>query len=98
MANITTFTSENQPIKKGRKKGVKNRNNQEIRNFIQLIINNNLEKLEDDLNTLSPFNRLNMMEKLLKYVLPVLTKNDNINENKDVKIVVEYVDYSKKED
>lgn len=78
---------------KGRKKGVKNRSTEEIRTFIQSVVNNNLVHLEDDLMAMNATNRWVILDKLTKYFLPALTKNDNNNVNSgEVKIVVEYID------
>ena len=92
--NKTSFTKDTAP-KQGRKKGAKNRSTEEIRNFIQSIVNNNLSNLEDDLERMNPTNRWVIIDKLTKYFLPALTKNDNNNMNSDVKISVEFVDGEK---
>lgn len=77
----------------GRKKGSKNRSTEEIRTFLQAIVNNNLSNLEADLVKMNPTNRWVIIDKLTKYFLPALTKNDN-NTTLDggIKIVVEYKD------
>lgn len=90
--NQTSFTKETAP-KQGRKKGVKNRSTEEIRTFIQSIVNNNLANLEADLEQMNATNRWIIIDKLTKYFLPALTKNDNNNMNGgEVKIQVEYID------
>ena len=75
----------------GRKKGVKNRTTAEIRQHIQTVIDAQYNKLESDLDSLSPFQRVMMVEKLTKYFLPALNKNDDtVNHSGEIKIIVEY--------
>ena len=61
----------------GRPKGTKNRTTTEIRNHIQTVLDGQYEKLESDLNGMNPFQRVMMVEKLTKFFLPALAKNDN---------------------
>lgn len=83
----------------GRKKGVKNRTTAEIRQHIQTVIDGQYDKLEADLNSLSPFQRVMMVEKLTKYFLPALNKNDDsINHSGEIKIIVEYGSDDKESD
>lgn len=75
----------------GRKKGSKNRSTEEIRTFLQAIVNNNLSNLEADLVKMNPTNRWVIIDKLTKYFLPALTKNDNNNSNTgEITIKIEY--------
>lgn len=78
---------------KGRPKGVPNRSTEEIRNFIQMVVDKNLDNLEMDLMMMNPTNRWIVLDKITKYFLPALTKNDNNNINSgEVTIVVKYDD------
>lgn len=56
----------------GRPKGSANRNTTDIRNNFKLLIENNLDKLQSDLNQLEPRDRLKMMIDLSKFILPTL--------------------------
>lgn len=57
------------------------------------MVDNNLARLEEDLNQMSPKNRWDVLEKISKYFLPALSKNDNTNNTTgEVTIKVEYVD------
>ena len=77
----------------GRKPGSKNRTTEEIRQFIQRVVDSNLDGLEDDLLCMSPTNRWIILDKISKCFLPALTKNQNDNNNTgEMKITVEYVD------
>ena len=58
----------------GRKKGVPNKTTEELRQFVALLIENNMEQLQEDFSSLEPFQRLTMVERFLKYVLPPITK------------------------
>jgi len=59
----------------GRPKGARNKITTEVKQKIDQIINNNIEKFESDLEDLEPKDRLMIMTRLLEYVLP---KNRNI--------------------
>lgn len=90
--NKTSFTKESAP-KNGRPKGAKNRTTAETRQLIQDIVNQNLDNLETDLLNMSPTNRWMVLEKLTKYFLPALSKNDNNNVNSgQIKFVLEFPD------
>lgn len=91
--NGKTFSSEYQPAKRGRNKGSKNRTTDEIRSFIQNVVSNNLDHLEEDLEKMNPRDRWTIIEKVIKYFLPALQKNDNNNMNSgEITIKVKYDD------
>ncbi len=56
---------------KGRPKGSKNRATTDLRLFIKDFLEHNVDTLEKDFKKLSPKDRLNLLEKLLKYAIPV---------------------------
>lgn len=60
----------------GRKKGSVNIATKNIRNAVECIVNDNLEKLKDDINELSPKDRINALTNLIGYVLPKLKSID----------------------
>lgn len=62
----------------GRKKGSVNIATKNIRNAVECIVNDNLEKLKDDINELSPKDRINALTNLIGYVLPKLKQIDSI--------------------
>lgn len=75
----------------GRPKGSKNRTTEEIRTFIQMIVDKNLDNLEADLERMNPTNRWIIIDKISKYFMPTLSKNDNNNFNTgDITIKVKY--------
>lgn len=91
MANKATQFKKGKPKTGGRKKNTPNRTTAETRELIQKIVNQNLDSLEDDLLMMNATNRWMVLEKLTKYFLPALSKNDNNNVNSGaMKIVVEY--------
>ena len=55
---------------KGRPKGAANKDNQNLKEFVEYLLNSKREKLEKDFDTLKPYERLKMFERLLAYVLP----------------------------
>lgn len=77
----------------GRPKGSKNRTTEELRMMLKQIIDDNLDDLYDDIRKMKPIPRAMILEKLIKYNIPALTKNDNLNNNSgEIKITVEYTD------
>lgn len=77
----------------GRPQGAKNKVTQEILDhFLQILHHYNQPwRLQEDLDAMNAFNRRRTLEGLTKYILPALSKNDNINTTDgQVKIIVEY--------
>jgi hypothetical protein len=58
----------------GRPKGAPNKVTSTIRNWIVELINNNRDKLQEDLMQLDAKERLLMIEKLLPYIMPKAEK------------------------
>ena len=56
----------------GREKGTPNRTTAEIRDKFQILLSDNLDKLQDDLDKLDPEERLKILLQLSKFVLPTL--------------------------
>jgi len=54
----------------GRAKGTPNKLSLDIREYIKMIIDNNIKKAQADLDSLEPKDRLIILEKLLQYVIP----------------------------
>ena len=73
--------------RKGRKAGAKGKLTGDLRNKVNQIIENNIETIQQDIDSLEPRDRLMIIEKLLKYTLPTLqsveSKTDlsNLTEN-----------------
>jgi hypothetical protein len=77
----------------GRPKGVPNKSTRETRDWLQKLIDKNRSQVEKDLKKLDPMQRLQIIEKLLNYVVPKAT-NVNIDfsqlsETEINKIIVE---------
>lgn len=68
----------------GRPKGTPNKITTDLREFIRLLLSDNLEQLRADFEQLEGKDRLIIMERLLSYVLPKLN-NMVINEDVDKK-------------
>lgn len=60
----------------GRPKGSKNRDNKKLREFIEEIVNDRTQ-IQKDLKALEPLERLQIIEKLMGYVLPKLRSVEN---------------------
>jgi hypothetical protein len=87
------YNKDNQPPNRGRKKGSKNRTTEEMRQFIQDVVDKNFDRLEEDLDIMNPTNRWLVLQKLTNYFMPVLSKNDNTNDNTgEITINVKYKD------
>lgn len=68
----------------GRPKGTPNKITADLREFIGLLLNDNLEQLRADFEKLEGKDRLIVMERLLSYVLPKLS-NVTMNEEPEIK-------------
>lgn len=54
----------------GRQKGTPNKVAASVREWLSTLIDRNRRQIERDLNTLEPRERLQMLEKLMQYVIP----------------------------
>jgi hypothetical protein len=54
----------------GRPLGVPNKITSNLKDRVNLLIENNFDKLQTDLDTIEPKDRLSIMLKLMEYVLP----------------------------
>jgi hypothetical protein len=64
----------------GRSKGTPNRNTNEIREYFKTLINNNLEQINKDIETLEPKERIKTILELSKFVIPTLKTTEIITE------------------
>ncbi|MDD6356696.1 MAG: hypothetical protein PUG15_01180 [Bacteroidales bacterium] len=62
----------------GRPKGTPNKVTATIRQWIVNLINDNREQLEQDFQNLEPKDRLQMLEKLLPYILPKVEQANEV--------------------
>jgi hypothetical protein len=81
----------------GRQKNTPNKTTKELRDKISSIINNNIDKVQTDLDKLEPKDRLNILLQLVKYVTPQLKAMEvettiQDNNNRFNPIVIEYKD------
>lgn len=58
--------------KKSSRAGVPNRATAEVREYFKLLIQGNLERMQSDLDSLEPKDRLQILIQLSKFVLPQL--------------------------
>lgn len=56
----------------GRKKGTFNKTTTDLRQWINLFIEESRQQIKEDWQTLEPKDRIQLFEKLLKYALPTL--------------------------
>ena len=60
----------------GRKKGVPNRSTSEIRDSFQMLLENHIDLLEEDIRSLEPKDRIQLLLSLANYILPKLRSID----------------------
>ncbi len=83
----------------GRPKGSCNKTTAEIREALQLIYSKNLERLQADLDSMTGFQRQQILSRLVDKILPNLQKNEMTGETSQaIKISVEWVGEKKVED
>jgi hypothetical protein len=57
----------------GRVKGTPNKVNTDFKEIITELLNNNIDNIQNDLDSLEPKDRLAFIERLFKYVVPSLS-------------------------
>ena len=73
----------------GRQPGTKNKTTKEIRETFKNLLENNLERIQKDLNELEPKDRIMFLLKLTSFVIPTL-RSVEINEMniKDIEPII----------
>jgi hypothetical protein len=56
----------------GRPKGIQNRNTKQARESFNLLLANNINKIQNDIDLLKPFERVKVILDLAKFVIPQL--------------------------
>jgi hypothetical protein len=75
----------------GRVKGTINKTTPEIREAIQKVMSAKIDELESDLEKMNPFQQWMILEKVAKYFMPALNKNeDTVDHTGEVKITVSF--------
>jgi hypothetical protein len=80
---------KNHSLSTGRPIGSGNKDVSQIREAFQYLIENNLERLQKDLESLDAKDRCKMILGLSSYVLPKLKQIESINENETI-----YIDFT----
>lgn len=62
----------------GRPKGIPNKTTSTVRNWLVQLINDNREQLEQDFKALDPEKRLDLLQKLLPYLMPKVTDDAQV--------------------
>ena len=70
----------------GRPKGSVNKSSNEIRETFQLLLENNIEKIQEDLNELAPKDRIKLLLDLSNYILPKLRTTEYKGEAQNITI------------
>lgn len=70
----------------GRKKGTPNKLTKDLRTTIIEFINNNIDEIQINFNHLEPKDKLYFMERLFKYLLPIM--NDNSYKNANINNII----------
>ena len=56
----------------GRPKGTPNKNTTKVRDSFACLLENNIDRLQDDIDGLKPAERLNLLLQVAKFVIPTL--------------------------
>lgn len=65
----------------GRKAGTPNKSTKQFRQQIETLIENNFERIQEDINSLDPKDRLNLLVKLYDFVVPKIQRIDATSTN-----------------
>lgn len=72
----------------GRQLGTPNKTTKELRQTIKAIIESQFENIINDIELLKPYQRLDIITKLLPYAIPKLLPNENDKiENEKIEVV-----------
>lgn len=82
----------------GRKRGTKNRSTAELKTAFQNFLDANIEQMENDLQELTPKERIHVLLKLADFVLPRIQSVQSESEELDNRITVEIIDGRQRED
>ncbi len=69
--------------RQGRKKGSLNKSTSIIRSQFQMLVENNIEKLQNDLDSMTPQQRFQAISNLAKFILPTLNSIDLVSATGD---------------
>ncbi|MEM6816112.1 MAG: hypothetical protein AAF600_17275 [Bacteroidota bacterium] len=72
--------------RKSTRKGVMNAENKLMQQKLNLIIERNIEQIEEDLKSLEPKDRLNILVKLIEFRFPKLTRAQVEQEAQEINI------------
>jgi hypothetical protein len=77
----------------GRQKGTKNKTTIEIKEAIQLVLSDKVDKLAEDLEDMNAFKQWTILNAVAKYVLPTYNKNeDSVEHSGNINIKVSFED------
>ena len=77
----------------GRLKGTLNKTTPEIREAIQKVMSAKIDELESDLEKMNAFQQWMILEKVAKYFMPALNKNENAVEHTgEINVTVSFLD------
>jgi len=77
----------------GRKRGVPNRTTAELRETLRQFVDQNIDQLQTDFDSMDPEKRLTFFEKIIKLVLPPPVNPDQLTESQ----MIEIINYLRKE-
>ncbi len=78
--------------KNGRPKGSLDKVSRRVRELITELVEENLDSIQEDFKTLSPKDRLEMISKLLPYVIPKIKMTDFEGKEPPRKMILEIVE------
>ena len=77
----------------GRKPGVKNKTNKEIREAIQMVLSDKVDELADDLLKMDKYKQWTILNAISKFILPTYNKNeDTVEHSGEIKISISFED------
>jgi len=83
----------------GRGKGTKNKTTIEMKEFISAVLSENLDRMRDDFDKVSPATRLMLWDRFAKYILPTLSQTQIEGDIRGkIEVVLKYADEENKTD
>ena len=72
----------------GRKKGVGNKSTEQLREMVGKLMEDNMERIQSDIDSLEPKDRVKAMIDLMRFVLPTLKATDYVDKTQGVSEII----------
>jgi len=75
--------------KKSSRKGVQNKVDIKVKGYFEELLNNNLERIQEDIDSLTPLQRIECLLKLARFVVPIASTIEISTDNEIRPIILD---------